>query len=73
MLTMENENAGRLLDLETRNTHLERMVQELSEGLYAQQRQIERIEAQLRKVTERLKDFNPSQNDLPQNERPPHY
>lgn len=70
---MEHESSARLLDLENRNSHLERTVQELSEGLYAQQRQIDRMESQLRKINERLKDLGPGQNDLPQNERPPHY
>ena len=70
---MNSEIETRLLDLETRNSYLERNIQELSESLYAQQRLIDRLDAQLRSVSERVKELNPAGNDLPVGERPPHY
>jgi len=70
---MNGEIEKRLLDLETRNTYLERNIQELSESLYAQQRLIDRLDAQLRSVSARVKELHPAGTDLPPSERPPHY
>lgn len=72
MPAMDRETENRLIELETRNSYLERSVQELSEGVYAQQRRVDRLEAQLRSLGERLKDIAPA-NNLPAAERPPHY
>ena len=73
MPAMETEILARLLELENRNSYLERNIQELSDGLYHQQRKIDRMDALLQSVSARVKELGPGQNDLPLNERPPHY
>jgi SlyX protein len=57
---------SRLVDLETRYTHLERQVADLSEVVFEQQKIIEALRRQLAELRERAGDATP-------NEPPPHY
>lgn len=57
---------SRLVDIETRYTHLERQVAELSEVIYEQQKLLEALRRQVAELRDRLGDPTP-------NEPPPHY
>jgi SlyX protein len=62
---MEN----RLVDLEIRYAHLERQLQELSEVVFAQQRQLDALTKQLKQFQSQLLE----PNEAVPNEKPPHY
>jgi uncharacterized coiled-coil protein SlyX len=57
---------ARLIDLETRYTHLERQVADLSEVVFEQQKIIEVLRRQLAELRERTGEATP-------NDPPPHY
>jgi len=59
----------RLVDLELRFMKLERFAHELSQAVAAQQRTIDALRAETKRLRERGLDDEPS----PTNERPPHY
>lgn len=62
----------RLIALETRLAHYERLVDELSDELHRQSGLIERLERQITKLQEQLSDM--AWQNSPQDERPPpHY
>lgn len=64
----------RLIDLETRLAHHERMAEELSDVLAEQQRVIDRLSLQLRQVAERMGDLESGWSRSPQDDKPPpHY
>jgi SlyX protein len=64
----------RITDLEIRFTHQERTIQELSDTIYRQQQEIERMAVELRQIREQLSIAAPSMNRLPEEEEPPpHY
>ncbi len=64
----------RLIALETRLTHHERMADELSDVIAEQQRTIDLLTAQLRRLTERMRDMAAGWSPSPQDEKPPpHY
>jgi SlyX protein len=64
----------RLIALETRLSHHERMAEELSDVLANQQRTIELLTAQIRRLTGRLQDMATNWSPSPQDDRPPpHY
>ena len=64
----------RLIALETRLTHHERMSEELSDVIAEQQRTIDLLTAQLRRLTGRLQDMAANWSPSPQDDRPPpHY
>lgn len=62
----------RLEALEVRSAHLEKLVGELSEVLWAQQRQLDHLQETVRRLKDRLESepglVDPSRADLP-----PHY
>ena len=60
----------RLVDLEVRYTHLERLVEELNEVVFAQQQTIDRLVRQLAELAERAEVAGPP---APAAEKPPHY
>lgn len=66
----------KILDLETRISFQEHTIGELNDTVYAQQRQIDRLEHALRDMLGRLKQMV-GDNDGPDSddatERPPHY
>jgi uncharacterized coiled-coil protein SlyX len=59
----------RLIELETRYTHLERQVADLSQVVFEQQKALDALRAELRIVNARLEQ----QGEPTPNERPPHY
>ncbi len=59
---------ARVVDLEHRYMHSEKMLDELSDVLAAQQRTIDRLEAEISAMRERFAGMAPGPN-----EPPPHY
>jgi uncharacterized coiled-coil protein SlyX len=57
----------RLVDLEIRYAHLEKLHRELSDVLYEQRLVIDRLEARVKELEERMLGADPGI------ERPPHY
>lgn len=57
----------RLVDLEVRYAHLEKLHQELSDVMYEQRLTIQRLETRVKELEERLLGPDPGV------ERPPHY
>ncbi len=68
-MTVEPRDAERVVDLELRFMKLERFVQELSDTVAAQQRIIDALTAQVRRLSERSTDAE----ENPRADRPPHY
>lgn len=62
----------RLTELEIRFMHQQETLQELSDVLYAQQRLIDALKAELEVVKKKL-EGEPGIVDARQQERPPHY
>ncbi|MBN2197077.1 MAG: SlyX family protein [Polyangiaceae bacterium] len=63
------EEAERILVLEERYSHAQKLLADLSDVLYGQQRTIDQLEARLRRLEQQLGELVP---DLP-HEKPPHY
>ena len=57
----------RLVDLEVRYTHLERLVEDLNQVVFTQQQSIDRLVRQLSELSQRLAVATPAA------EKPPHY
>ena len=71
---MADETPSRLEELETRNAYQEATIQDLSARIYEQQQQIDRLEARLASLAEKVKGLAAGESaPLPENERPPHY
>jgi SlyX protein len=69
---MEEEN--RLIDVETRVAHQDQAILELSEEVYRQQQQLERLEARWRSLVERVESLpGGSAPGDAADEVPPHY
>ena len=65
---------SRLIDLEARLAHHERMAGELSAVLFEQGRTIDLLTAQVRRLRERLAELESGAERSPQDDRPPpHY
>lgn len=62
----------RIIELELRYTEQQRMLQELSDVLYQQQKKIDRLEHELSYLRKRLEAEPPAVVDSG-DERPPHY
>ena len=62
----------RLSDLEVKCAHLEKMVSDLSEVMWRQQKELDALKDAYRSVKERLAG-DPGLVDASVNERPPHY
>lgn len=65
-------DALRLTTLEERYAHLEKLVTELSDVVYQQQKQIETLTTQVASLKDRV-GGDPGIVDPAQQERPPHY
>jgi SlyX protein len=60
--------------LETKIAFLERANNELSDVVYRQQREIQRLQAKLEALAERVGSMRaPDEGRTPEDERPPHY
>jgi SlyX protein len=74
MTTAPDDMHQRLIALETRLTHHERMADEMSDVLAEQQRTIDLLTAQLRRLGERMRDMAAGWSPSPQDDKPPpHY
>ena len=66
--------AARIDELETRLAQQDQTLMELSDELYRQQRQIARLETELRQLVDRMKTVSvPGPASSPADEIPPHY
>ena len=64
----------KLIALESRLTHHERMAEELSDVMAEQQRTIDLLTAQVRRLTGRLQEMAAGWSSSPQDDKPPpHY
>jgi SlyX protein len=63
----------RLTELEVRSAHLEHQVEELSEVLYRQQRELDDLKTVLRGVQDRVGASEPGLIDAAREDKPPHY
>ena len=69
---MPTDTDARLNELELRSMAQAELVQQLSETLYAQQRQLDRVQARFDQLQRRV-EANPGQVDAAADEKPPHY
>lgn len=63
---------ARLIELEIRFTEQQHLLGELSEVLYAQQRKIDRLEAEVHTLSQKLAG-DPGLVDSNRQDKPPHY
>lgn len=67
-------NAERRLEaLESRIAHQDQTIQDLSQELFAQQRQLEQLQRHTRLLAQRLEEARHGVADAATDERPPHY
>ncbi len=67
-------NEERLIDIESKLTFQEDLVEELNKTVYQQQLKIERLEAICEALAQQVRALNEAWNDRASvNERPPHY
>lgn len=69
---MQSDNDARLTELELRSMAQADLVQQLSEALYRQQQQLDRLQANLQQLQRRV-EASPGQVDAAADEKPPHY
>lgn len=62
----------RFIDIEIKLAHQEDLVESLNQRVYEQQKQIDQLEAMVIALAERVRNTSQS-NQMPLNERPPHY
>jgi SlyX protein len=71
---MTEGSERRLLELETKASFQEATILDLNKAVIDQGARIERLEATVRSLRERIKESSgDGQQPLPENERPPHY
>ena len=63
----------RLTDIEIKVAHLEQALQELSDVMYRQRQDIERLEHKLEQLRERANSGNEAGASPDAEEKPPHY
>ncbi|WP_257451972.1 SlyX family protein [Archangium lipolyticum] len=63
---------SRIVELELRYMQQQELLQELSDALYAQQRELDALRAELEHVKKKL-EGEPGLVDARQQEKPPHY
>ncbi len=74
MTSSSDDMQQRLIALETRLTHYERMADEMSDVIADQQRTIDLLTMQVRRLSERLRDMAAGWSPSPQDDKPPpHY
>ncbi len=66
---MGRDDADRLVLLEERYSHAQKLLADLDGVLFAQQRAIDRLEARVRRLEQQLGELVPD----PGQEKPPHY
>lgn len=65
----------RLIDIETKIAFQERMIRDLNDVVYDQQKQIDKLNDICDALTNKIKDLveTSTENKAPPNEKPPHY
>lgn len=63
----------KLIDIETRLAYQDDAIQALSDVIYQQQQQIDKMEKQLQLMVGKLQDLSQNQPNNLDHERPPHY
>lgn len=64
----------RIINLETKLTHQEDTLEQLSQVLYEQQKTIDKLELLLTKLTQKLVEvIGEGDSEIRGNEKPPHY
>lgn len=63
----------KLIDIETRLAYQDDAIQALSDVVYQQQKQLDRMEKQLQLMLGKLQDLGQNQATKIDHERPPHY
>jgi SlyX protein len=66
------DGESRLVELELRYMQQQELLQQLSDALYSQQRELDAVKAELELLKKKLQD-EPGLVDARQQERPPHY
>lgn len=67
-------DSARIEELETRLAFQEKSLQELGDSVYRQELQIERLEAAVRVLTQRIADLAETMPEpTPDDQQPPHY
>jgi SlyX protein len=66
------EDESRIVELELRYMQQQELLQELSEVLYAQQREVDVLRAEVEQLKKKLQG-EPGLVDARQHEKPPHY
>ncbi len=66
------EDESRIVELEQRYMQQQELLQELSEVLYAQQREVDVLRAEVEQLKKKLQG-EPGLVDARQHEKPPHY
>lgn len=68
-----NSSEERLIELETKMTHQDYLIEQLSKSLYQQQTQLDQLEATLKALAKRLHHGGNDGDFGPASEKPPHY
>ncbi|OIR19602.1 protein SlyX [mine drainage metagenome] len=64
----------RLINIETKITFQEDLIEELNKTVYQQQQKLERLEAICEALAKQVRSLSDTRNEgMPANERPPHY
>jgi SlyX protein len=64
----------RLINIESKITFQEDLIEELNKTVYQQQQKLDRLEAICQSLAQHVQSLSAARNDgMPANERPPHY
>lgn len=63
----------RVDELELRYTEQQHLIEELSQVLYRQQRELDALTKELEQVKKKVGEFDPGLVDAARDEKPPHY
>lgn len=68
------DNQKRLIDLETKILHQDKIIEDLSDVIYKQQQQLDLLEKKIKNILNRIESgFNSESKIGPANDKPPHY
>lgn len=60
-------------DLQIKQAYLERHIEEQDRVIYGMQGELEKLRSELKKISDRTQSLGNPGNDLPADEKPPHY
>jgi len=66
-------NEERFIDIESKVTHQEFLLEKLNQIVYQQQQKIDQLEETLAKLGKRIQEGGNTHSIGPANEKPPHY